>query len=692
MKDQFIVLYFHMYLYSSLCINMTTSSPFQNYLRKLKSKYFSIFVLVSMVMMIVPGTAPVANGQGYLMLAGGGSESASSGSWSNEPYGWFVQKATETGEGRIVVLSNSDTSVWLPNYFISLGASEVINLTINGNSEAQILEALDGAGGVFMKGGDQRHYIDAWKGGAVETAIRSVFDNGGVIGGTSAGAMVAGQYFTRGGTTSDQLLRNPWAGAHTMQENFLNLLPNTITDTHYFERGRPGRLLSKMAFIATEMEASQVNGIGIDDQTAVLVYPEGRLRVSGTGGVHVLRSTSETVFNAQPNQDLGITGLEAHQLTHGFEIMLSTGELLAQPEDALTVEPFADSKISALLHFRRTAWNSTYLNARDEDSLRILLDSGEVSTNALLSHSVPVEVIPFDDALIDDETWVEGLFEGDRLFLNISAEEWLQLSSSDAFRSRVNGAGIELELLTLHLPVMGEGYATNLTANGFVAYDGRMNVRPGSGFLPGLISVDSTYTNQNFVENFASAPGWLMHSYEAHFVLSGTRFNQLSYDHGELRFDNTQLSTIIMDARDGYVTAASPFVASSSSGRTRNSAAVSHAVINVVPTGSSWRLYEPGPVSIPTLPPELPQSFVIERIYPNPFNPSTTILIQAESFSEGYVEVFNVTGQRVYSNSVRMQQGSTHYSLNLNGQSSGVYLVRLTASGATQQARITLVR
>lgn len=652
--------------------------------------FWGMMMMMMMMLLLVP--TQEAKAQGYLMLAGGGSESAASGSWSNEPYGWFAQRAAAVGNGRIVVLSNSDTSVWLPNYFTNLGATEVVNLTITGNTEAQILAALADAGGVFMKGGDQRHYIDAWRGGAVEAAIRAVFHNGGVIGGTSAGAMVAGQYFTRGGTTSDQLLRNPWAGQDTMQKNFLNLLPDTITDTHYFERGRPGRLLSKMAFIVAEMGATQITGIGIDDKTAVMVFPDGRLRVSGTGGVHVLRSTPQTVFDAQPNQDLGITGLAAHQLTHGFELDLATGELLAQPDDAQTVAPFSGTGPDLTLHFRRTAWNSTYLNARADDNLRILLDSGEVSTNALLSHNVPVEVIPFDQTLTENQAWLESLFAGDRLFLNISAEQWLQLSSSEPFRALADGSSAELELLTRHMPVMGEGYATNLTANGFIAYDGRMTVRPGSGFLPGVISVDSTYSNQTFVENFASAPGWLMHSYEAHFALSGTRFTQLSYDRGELHFDNTQVSTIIMDARDGYVTAASPFVASNSSNRTRNSAAVSHAVMSVIPAGGSWQLYEPEPVSIPAPARELPSGFAIERIYPNPFNPATTILIRAESAAEGLIEVFSVAGQRVYSRSLHLQQGMTHHSLNLSRQSSGVYLVRVSASGATQQARITLVR
>ncbi len=631
--------------------------------------------------------------QGYLMLAGGGSESSAATSWSAEPYGWFVEKS---GEAPVVVLSNSDTSTWLPNYFQSLGAVEVINLTIQQHSESEILEALEQAGGVFFKGGDQRNYIDTWKGTAVQDAIVAVFDQGGVIGGTSAGAMIAGEFITRGGTTSDQLLRNPYAGQHTMQTGFLDLLPLTLVDTHYFERGRPGRLISKIAWIHAEWSPASVTGIGIDDKTAVMISPDGKLRVSGTGGVHVLRTTADTEFDVEPNQDLSVRNLKAHQLTHGFEINLHDGSLLAQPDDAFEVAPLPETHLSAHVHFRRNGWTTSYLNSRSDDTQRIILSSGEVPITAIENDEIPAEIIPYAESMIDDPAWVDALFASDRLFVNISPEQWKQLGGSSSFQSQFSQNSTEIELLMRHLPVMTDGYATNLSDGEFIAYDGLIQIREGSALFPHIVSVDSTYLNQNQFENRASAPGWLMHTLESHIALSGTRYSELSLHDGELTFGNQLMPAIITDAREGYFTAASPFIASGASNQTRNSAAVSQALIHVMPDGSSLRLYEQAPVSVN--PGEnsrdIPgDGFVIENAYPNPFNPSTTISIHASEVMDVRAEVFNILGQSVFSVSrLRLQEGRNTFPISLEGRSTGIYIVRVTGGGMSGTTRITLVK
>ena len=63
--------------------------------------------------------------QGYLCAVGGGSEDYKS--WSDTPYSWIVDKSDS---GKILILSYSDQSNWLVDYFLSLGASEVSNLKI----------------------------------------------------------------------------------------------------------------------------------------------------------------------------------------------------------------------------------------------------------------------------------------------------------------------------------------------------------------------------------------------------------------------------------------------------------------------------------------------------------------------------------------------------------------------------------
>ena len=61
----------------------------------------------------------------------------------------------------------------------------------------------------------------------------------------------------------------------------MNLLENTVIDTHFSQRGRHGRLLSSVA------HNPQVNGIGIDERTAAVVRGS-KFEVGGEGAVMVI--------------------------------------------------------------------------------------------------------------------------------------------------------------------------------------------------------------------------------------------------------------------------------------------------------------------------------------------------------------------------------------------------------------------
>ncbi len=60
--------------------------------------------------------------------------------------------------------------------------------------DADIAEAIEKAEFVFFAGGDQCKYARNFKGTAIESAIESVQARGGAIGGTSAGAMIQGEW------------------------------------------------------------------------------------------------------------------------------------------------------------------------------------------------------------------------------------------------------------------------------------------------------------------------------------------------------------------------------------------------------------------------------------------------------------------------------------------------------------------
>ncbi|HTR77684.1 MAG TPA: Type 1 glutamine amidotransferase-like domain-containing protein [Gemmatimonadaceae bacterium] len=62
------------------------------------------------------------------------------------------------------------------------------------------------AGGVWFEGGRQFHLVDAYAGTKTEAAFDSVLARGGVVGGSSAGASILGDFLIRGAPSNDNMI------------------------------------------------------------------------------------------------------------------------------------------------------------------------------------------------------------------------------------------------------------------------------------------------------------------------------------------------------------------------------------------------------------------------------------------------------------------------------------------------------
>ena len=83
---------------------------------------------------------------------------------------------------------------------------------------------------------------------------------------------------------------------------------------------------------------------------------------------------------------------------------------------------------------------------------------------------------------------------------------------------------------------------------------------------------------------------------------------------------------------------------------------------------------------------ETPDVFLLHGNYPNPFNPSTRIVFDLPETSDIAVEVYDMTGRQVYSQSISSVPAGTNHShlIEANLWPAGVYLYRLTAHAATR--------
>ena len=85
----------------------------------------------------------------------------------------------------------------------------------------------------------------------------------------------------------------------------------------------------------------------------------------------------------------------------------------------------------------------------------------------------------------------------------------------------------------------------------------------------------------------------------------------------------------------------------------------------------------------------------ISRVYPNPFQVSTTLTLQCKETGTATMEVFNSRGQKVSSRSCNLERGETLVSWDGKDdtdrkQAAGIYLIRLSASGNAVTARVLL--
>ncbi len=121
------------------------------------------------------------------------------------------------------------------------------------------LAVLADATAVWFGGGRQWRLVDAFEDTAAIAAFRGVLARGGVIGGTSAGATIQGDFLVRG---------NPLGNTEMWCEGYdrgFGFLPGVAIDQHFVVRQREADLEGLIA------KLPQVVGLGIDEATAAVV-------------------------------------------------------------------------------------------------------------------------------------------------------------------------------------------------------------------------------------------------------------------------------------------------------------------------------------------------------------------------------------------------------------------------------------
>jgi cyanophycinase len=235
--------------------------------------------------------------------------------------------------GDVVVLRTSGADGYNDYLYTDIGgvdSVETLLVTTKTFADSDyVADRLAKAEAIFMAGGDQATYVTRWKGTRVESELEAAAARGAVIGGTSAGCAVLGEFaFSAINDTvySDEALEDPYNQYMTMEQDFLDfpLLAGVITDTHFAERDRMGRLVSFVARPIADGWASSVVGVGVDEETALFVDASGEGTVLGNGAVYVVRSNGAPASCVE-GQPLVYEDLELVELRAGDVVTLPGG-------------------------------------------------------------------------------------------------------------------------------------------------------------------------------------------------------------------------------------------------------------------------------------------------------------------------------------------------------------------------------
>jgi cyanophycinase len=237
----------------------------------------------------------VPRGPGLLLMGGGGTVDDSV-VWMHDT----IVGSRSTRGGDIIVLRATGTNAYDP-YFMKVAPFNSVRTIMLGRGATtadfgKAASYVDRAQGVFFAGGDQANYA-SWKGTALVSAVQRVYDRGGVVGGTSAGLAILGEYAfdsvaaDKAGedveVTTTNAVAYPAEPIISFTHDLLVFPPlrRIITDSHFVARNRFGRLavfLSRIGYSSSK----PLMGVGLDERTALVIdrHGIGTLMLEHKGG------------------------------------------------------------------------------------------------------------------------------------------------------------------------------------------------------------------------------------------------------------------------------------------------------------------------------------------------------------------------------------------------------------------------
>lgn len=235
----------------------------------------SLFVLIATLAgFLLGGCASTPTPSGHLVIVGGGLKEDNAAIHTR-----FVELCTDGPIGIVPTASGDGLEAGAEvaaRWRRWAGTREVVVIPLTQHdadkaSDPAIIKQIDACGGLWFTGGDQSRIVAVFRPEGKDTpamqAVRRVLDKGGVVGGTSAGAAMMSDPMITGGRSRSGKSSDPENADDRRVRTGpgLGLFTFGLTDQHFLERGRMGRLIDAIQDTGGQM------GFGVSENCAMVV-------------------------------------------------------------------------------------------------------------------------------------------------------------------------------------------------------------------------------------------------------------------------------------------------------------------------------------------------------------------------------------------------------------------------------------
>ncbi|MFN8576727.1 MAG: cyanophycinase [Candidatus Sericytochromatia bacterium] len=260
--------------------------------------------------------------KGNLVIIGGGSRPD-----------YIMSKIVDFAGGKnakIMIIPNAsseelDVAIHQKKEFEKSKPKSVDYIIFNNKDADKYLNKMNGVTGVFFSGGDQTKLIKSLEKTKLFDKIKEIYNKGGVISGTSAGAAVMSNVMITGEEISTKKAEGDFLSIkdnNVKTSQGFGFVTKAIIDQHFIKRKRQNRLIS------LSIENPNLPCIGIDESTAIIVKDDDTFEVLGESNVMIFDSSKTKNINKDKYGNFSVENLIIHLLQSGQKYDLNKKEIV----------------------------------------------------------------------------------------------------------------------------------------------------------------------------------------------------------------------------------------------------------------------------------------------------------------------------------------------------------------------------